>query len=71
MATSPSESKRIIDLKRINKTLKKIGDPKLSEKEAEEFVDFNWIVDGILKNSTPYETRKSQRNSSKGIKPGK
>lgn len=32
--------------------------------EVSNVVNYNWIVDGILKNSTPYDTHKEVSNLS-------
>lgn len=52
---------KVSKLKRLNELFIKISKP-LQIDESENVLNYNWIVDGILKNSTPYETQKDQMN---------
>lgn len=41
----------------MNQLFKKLKQPQQTEK-VDNVVDYNWIVDGVLKNSLPYDTQK-------------
>lgn len=56
---------KVSKLKRLNELFIKISKP-LQIDESENVLNYNWIVDGILKNSTPYETQKDQMNQNGG-----
>jgi len=47
----------VCSLKKLNELFKKMSKP-LELDLSENIVNYNWIVDGILKNSTPYETHR-------------
>ncbi|CDW76162.1 UNKNOWN [Stylonychia lemnae] len=50
---------QVSSLKRLNELYKRMSKP-LELDQSENVVNYNWIVDGILKNSTPYETHRDQ-----------
>eukprot|EP00347_Sterkiella_histriomuscorum_P001818 403370560 len=49
-------------LQTMNQNFNKLRRP-LEVEESQNFLNYNWIVDNILKNSTPYETNKDTQNS--------
>ena len=46
----------------LNSIFKKIGKP-FERDKFDNVVNYNWVVDGILRNSMPYETKKSLKMS--------
>lgn len=49
-------------IKRLNEVFNKLRKP-VENEESQNFLNYNWVVDNILKNSTPYETHKDTTNN--------
>lgn len=68
-ALNPAKEEKMnlntISFKEMNATFKLLRQPYELDTKS-KVVDYNWVVDGILKNSTPYESHKA--NAAQALK---